>query len=144
MRPSRSGRSRHWTPTRARSSSRRWSPPIDRGPRCGPALHRCAELWDSSAASLDWGREALVSVVHGDVGQTRRSSRMRSPLRARAARVLSAGALVVATMLTAAAPAAAAAPVVLRVGTTQALDSLNPYATLLVLGYEAFQLNYNL
>jgi len=69
---------------------------------------------------------------------------MRSPLRARAARVLSAGALVVATILPAAAPAAAADPVVLRVGTTQDLDSLNPFATLLVVGYEAFQLNYNL
>jgi peptide/nickel transport system substrate-binding protein len=69
---------------------------------------------------------------------------MRSPLRARAARMLSAGALVIATMLPAAAPTAAADPVVLRVGTTQDLDSLNPYATLLVVGYEAFQLNYNL
>jgi peptide/nickel transport system substrate-binding protein len=58
--------------------------------------------------------------------------------------MLSAGALVVATMLPAAAPTAAADPVVLRVGTTQDLDSLNPYATLLVVGYEAFQLNYNL
>ena len=41
-------------------------------------------------------------------------------------------------------PVAAADPVVLRVGTTQDLDSLNPYATILVVGYEAFQLNYNL
>ena len=34
--------------------------------------------------------------------------------------------------------------VVLRIGTVQDLDSLNPYQTLLVVGYEAFQLTYNL
>ena len=38
----------------------------------------------------------------------------------------------------------AADPVVLRVGTTQDLDSLNPYSTLLVVGYEVFGLTYNL
>ncbi len=43
-----------------------------------------------------------------------------------------------------AAPARAASPLVLRVGTVQDLDSLNPYATLLVSGYEVFQLTYNL
>ena len=32
---------------------------------------------------------------------------------------------------------------ILRVGTTQDLDSLNPYATILVVGYEAFGLTYN-
>ncbi len=47
-------------------------------------------------------------------------------------------------LLPAAAPAAAADPVVLRVGTTQDLDSTNPWNTLLVVGYEAFQLTYNL
>jgi peptide/nickel transport system substrate-binding protein len=41
-------------------------------------------------------------------------------------------------------PARAANPLVLRVGTTQDLDALNPYQTLLVSGYEAFQLTYNL
>jgi ABC-type transport system substrate-binding protein len=69
---------------------------------------------------------------------------MRSSLRARVARVLGAGALAAALILPAGAPAAAADPVVVRVGTTQDLDSMNPYATLLVVGYEAFQLNYNL
>jgi peptide/nickel transport system substrate-binding protein len=69
---------------------------------------------------------------------------MRSPLRARWARTLGAGALVAALLLPGAAPASAADPVILRVGTTQDLDSLNPYATLLVVGYEAFQLTYNL
>jgi peptide/nickel transport system substrate-binding protein len=43
-----------------------------------------------------------------------------------------------------AAPAKAADPLVLRVGTTQDLDSLNPYTTILVSGYEVFQLTYNL
>ena len=69
---------------------------------------------------------------------------MRSPTRGRAARALAAIALVASSVGPAATPAAAADPVVLRVGTTQDLDSLNPYATLLVVGYEAFQLNFNL
>jgi peptide/nickel transport system substrate-binding protein len=47
-------------------------------------------------------------------------------------------------LLPAAAPAAAADPVVLRVGTTQDLDATNPFNTLLVSGYEVFQLTYNL
>jgi len=34
--------------------------------------------------------------------------------------------------------------VVLRVGTTQDLDSINPYNTALVVGYEVFALTYNL
>ncbi len=69
---------------------------------------------------------------------------MRSSLRARLARVLAASAIAAALLLPAGTPAAAADPVVIRVGTTQDLDSLNPFATLLVVGYEAFQLNYNL
>jgi len=43
-----------------------------------------------------------------------------------------------------AAPARAAGPLVLRVGTTQDLDSINPYQTLLITGYEVFELTYNL
>ena len=69
---------------------------------------------------------------------------MRSSLRARTARIVGAGALTAALLLPAGSPVAAADPVILQVGTTQDLDSLNPYATLLVTGYEAFQLNYNL
>lgn len=68
---------------------------------------------------------------------------MRLPLRARLARVLAAAGLTAALILPGAAPAAAADPVVLRVGTTQDLDSLNPFATILVVGYEAFGLTYN-
>jgi peptide/nickel transport system substrate-binding protein len=59
-------------------------------------------------------------------------------------RSIAAGALVSALLLPAAAPATAADPVILRVGATQDLDSLNPYSTLLVVGYDAFQLTYNL
>jgi len=44
----------------------------------------------------------------------------------------------------AAVPAAAADPAVLRVGTTQDLDSMNPFQTALVVGFEAFTLNYEL
>jgi peptide/nickel transport system substrate-binding protein len=41
-------------------------------------------------------------------------------------------------------PARAANPLVLRVGTTQDLDTLNPYQVVVFTGYEAFQLTYNL
>jgi len=52
------------------------------------------------------------------------------------------GALLLPTL---AAPArAATGPLVLRAGTVQDLDSINPYQTLLVTGYEVFQLTYNL
>ncbi len=70
---------------------------------------------------------------------------MRSPLRGRAIRALAACALALSTLLPAAgATAIAADPVVLHVGTTQDLDSINPYNTALVVGYEAFALTYNL
>ncbi len=70
---------------------------------------------------------------------------MRSPLRGRAARALAAFALAMSTILPAAGvTATAATPVVLHVGTTQDLDSINPYNTALVVGYEVFALTYNL
>jgi peptide/nickel transport system substrate-binding protein len=62
----------------------------------------------------------------------------------RFARPLAAIALSASVLLPAAAPVTAANPVVLRVGTTQAVDSTNPFNTILVSGYEAFQLTYNL
>ena len=68
---------------------------------------------------------------------------MHPSRRARMFRILGATGLLAALLLPAAAPAQAADPVVLRVGTTQDLDSLNPYATILVVGYEAFGLTYN-
>jgi peptide/nickel transport system substrate-binding protein len=52
-----------------------------------------------------------------------------------------AGALLLPTL---AVPARAAGPLVLRVGTVQDLDALNPYQTLLESGYEVFLLTYNL
>jgi peptide/nickel transport system substrate-binding protein len=71
---------------------------------------------------------------------------MRAPVRHRLARLLAALGLAGALLAPAAALPARAAedPMILRVGTTQDLDSLNPYATLLVSGYEVFQLTYNL
>jgi peptide/nickel transport system substrate-binding protein len=69
---------------------------------------------------------------------------MPQPPRLRAARAAIAAMFALTVLLPAAAPAAAADPVVLRVGTTQDLDSTNPWNTLLVVGYEAFQLTYNL
>ena len=68
---------------------------------------------------------------------------MRLPTHARSMRVLAAGGLIAALLLPAAGPVTAADPVIIRVGTTQDLDSLNPYATILVVGYEAFGLSYN-
>jgi peptide/nickel transport system substrate-binding protein len=62
----------------------------------------------------------------------------------RLARTLAAIALSASVLLPAAVPAAAADPVVLRVGTTQPVDSTNPFNTILVSGYEAFQLTYDL
>ena len=67
---------------------------------------------------------------------------MRVPMRARLVRVLGVGALTAALLLPGAASTSAAG-VVLRVGTTQDLDSLNPFATILVVGYETFGLTYN-
>ena len=69
---------------------------------------------------------------------------MPQSLRQRALRLLGATLLASAVLLPAAAPVAAADPVVLTVGTTQDLDSTNPWNTYLVVGYEAFQLTYDL
>lgn len=71
---------------------------------------------------------------------------MRAPVSHRFVRLLAALGLAGALLLPAlAAPARAAGEkLVLRVGTTQDLDSINPYQTLLVTGYEAFELTYNL
>ena len=67
-------------------------------------------------------------------------------LRVKGARFTAALLLTVAVLLPGAAPVAAADPnpVVLTVGTTQDLDSTNPFNTYLVVGYEAFQLTYDL
>jgi peptide/nickel transport system substrate-binding protein len=70
---------------------------------------------------------------------------MRAPVRQRVVRLFAALAMTAVLLLpTMAVPAKAADPLVLRVGTTQDLDSLNPYTTILVSGYEVYQLTYNL
>ena len=69
---------------------------------------------------------------------------MRLPVRHQLPRVLAALGLVAVLALPAAAPVAAADPVVLRVGTVQSLDSINPYLTEYFIGYEIFALNYDL
>ena len=69
---------------------------------------------------------------------------MRMSLRGRMARVAAVMGLAAALMLPAAVPAAAADPNVLKIGTTQDLDSLNPYQTALLVGYEIFTLNYDM
>ena len=69
---------------------------------------------------------------------------MRQSLRTRLFRTLVAGGLIAALVLPAAVPAAAQTANVLRVGTTQDLDAMNPYQTALVVGFEVFTLNYEL
>ncbi len=69
---------------------------------------------------------------------------MHLPFRARSARIVLAAGLMVGTVLPGAGHVAAADPLVLRAGTTQDLDSMNPFQTALVVGYEAFTLNYDL
>jgi peptide/nickel transport system substrate-binding protein len=69
---------------------------------------------------------------------------MRQSLPARLARVALSAGLAFGALAPSGLPAAAADPVVLRVGTVQDLDSLNPYATALVVGYEVYQLSYDL
>jgi peptide/nickel transport system substrate-binding protein len=69
---------------------------------------------------------------------------MRSPLRARLARALAVTGLTMALLIPGVAPATAQTSNVLRVGTGQDLDSMNPYQTALVVGFEVFTLNYEL
>jgi peptide/nickel transport system substrate-binding protein len=69
---------------------------------------------------------------------------MSASLRARLGRVAMAAGLVASTILPGAGAVRAADPVVLRVGTTQDLDSTNPWNTQLAVGFEDFQLTYNL
>ena len=69
---------------------------------------------------------------------------MRSSLHARALRPLAALALSLAALLPGVGPATAQETLVLRVGTTQDLDSINPFQTALVVGFEVFTLNYDL
>ena len=69
---------------------------------------------------------------------------MRQSLRTRMVRTLAVAGLVAALVLPAAAPATAQTEDVLRVGTTQDLDAMNPYQTALVVGFEVFTLNYEL
>ena len=68
---------------------------------------------------------------------------MRSPLRDRFARTLAALGLAMAVLLPAAS-VRAADPLILRIGTTESLDSINPFETALTVGYEVFTLNYDL
>ena len=69
---------------------------------------------------------------------------MRMSLRGRMARVAAVAGLTAALVLPAGVPATAADPAVLKIGTTQDLDSLNPYQTALLVGYEIFTLNYDM
>jgi len=70
---------------------------------------------------------------------------MRQPLRARAARLLVATGLAASALLPAAAANVRAAdPLVLKVGTDQDLQVLNPFNSVTVADFEVFTLNYDL
>ncbi len=71
---------------------------------------------------------------------------MPTTFRARAVRALAPMVFVVSVLLPAAAPApaAAAGPVILRVGTLQPIGASNPWNAIFFSDYEAFQLTYNL
>jgi peptide/nickel transport system substrate-binding protein len=70
---------------------------------------------------------------------------MRAPVHRRSVRLLAALGVTAALMMPAAGlPARAANPLILRAGTTQDLDSLNPYQTLLESGYETYLLTYSM
>jgi peptide/nickel transport system substrate-binding protein len=68
---------------------------------------------------------------------------MRLPLRTRVARLAMAFALALGAGLPALRPAAAADKVVYRIGTTQEIDSLNPFQAYLYSSYEAWILDYD-
>ena len=69
---------------------------------------------------------------------------MLQPPRIRAVRSIAVLALVGGLLLPAAAPAAAADPLILRVGTDQKLETLNPWQSVTVADYEIFQLQYDM
>ena len=64
--------------------------------------------------------------------------------RARVGRTLFASLFILATLMPGASPAVAADPLILRVGTDQTFSGLNPWASVYVLDYEVFTLNYDL
>ena len=68
---------------------------------------------------------------------------MRLSVAARAARLTAALGLAFAVLAPAATPVVAADPLVLVMGTTQAMDSTNPYQSALVESYEAFELSWD-
>ena len=69
---------------------------------------------------------------------------MRSPIRTRTARVLVALGLVLSAVLPAARLATASNHLILRAGTDQDLQVLNPFSSILVVDFEVFTLNYDL
>lgn len=69
---------------------------------------------------------------------------MRLTVRARMTRAFVVAGLVAALMIPSAVPTLGQTANVLRVGTSQDLDAMNPYQTALVVGFEVFTLNYEL
>ncbi|MEA2519633.1 MAG: peptide/nickel transport system substrate-binding protein [Chloroflexota bacterium] len=69
---------------------------------------------------------------------------MRQPLRSRIARAIVAGGLVLSTILPRTAATAAEGDLILKTGTDQDLQVLNPFNSVVVADFEVFTLNYDL
>ena len=69
---------------------------------------------------------------------------MRKPLRTRLGRALAAGGLILATILPGSSASAAEGDLILRTGTDQDLQVLNPWNSVVVADFEVFTLNYDL
>ncbi len=69
---------------------------------------------------------------------------MKSPIRARLGAAAAAAALILGGLATSAGPVVAADPLILRVGTDQALETLNPWHSVTYADYEIFQVQYEL
>ena len=69
---------------------------------------------------------------------------MRSSIRARLVAATAAAGLILGNAASAVAPVAAADPLILRAGTDQDLQVLNPFSSILVVDFEVFTLNYDL
>ena len=78
------------------------------------------------------------------VGSQEDCPQMIQQPRRRLARLSTVLAVAVLALLPAAAPAVAADPVVLRVGTTQPIETTNPWNTYLVSEYDSMQLTYDI
>ena len=114
------------------------------GPSCGSCLQSTVRPWETPAHSGgDVERIALPRRSRATVVHWRRST-MRLPLHARAGRLLVALVSRSRPCCPAQRSPSAADPLVLKVGTDQDLQVLNPWNSVTVADFEVFTLNYDL